>query len=79
MRLRLLSRGYCHLCHEMEAALRPLVEEFGASLEIVDVDEVPDLLARYDEDVPVLLDGETELCRHRLDPAAVRAHLGGFL
>ncbi|MCA1937907.1 MAG: glutaredoxin family protein, partial [Dechloromonas sp.] len=25
-----MSRGYCHLCHDMEAALAPLAAEFGA-------------------------------------------------
>jgi hypothetical protein len=36
MRLVLLSRSYCHLCEEMEAALRPLI---GATpLEVLDVD-----------------------------------------
>ena len=28
--LTLLSRRYCHLCHDMEVALGPLAAEFGA-------------------------------------------------
>lgn len=72
--LRLLSRQWCHLCHEMEAALMPLVHELGLTVEVLDIDADPALEARWNEDVPVLLasDGR-ELCRHALDADAVRA------
>jgi thioredoxin reductase (NADPH) len=73
--LTLLSRGYCHLCHDMESALLPIVEEFGAKLDVVDVDADPALEARYDELVPVLLHGETELCHYFLDTVKVREYL----
>ncbi len=76
--LTLLSRGYCHLCHDMEEALAPLLAEFGASLRVVDVDADPELEARYDELVPVLLHGETELCHHFLDAAKTREYLSGI-
>ena len=36
--LTLMSRSYCHLCHDMEEALAPLLHEFGASLSVLDVD-----------------------------------------
>lgn len=73
--LTLMSRGYCHLCHDMEAALKPLTEEFGASLTVLDVDADPALEAKYDELVPVLLHGETELCHYFLDEAKTREYL----
>ncbi len=76
--LTLLSRGYCHLCHDMEAALAPLAEEFGADVTVLDVDADPALEARYDEWVPVLLHGETELCHHFLDVAKIREYLAGL-
>ena len=47
--LTLMSRGYCHLCHDMEAAVAPLAREFGARVESVDVDEDATLEARWDE------------------------------
>ena len=79
MHLTLLSRAYCHLCDEMEAALRLMI---GATpLRIIDVDS-PDnaaLLAQFDEAVPVLFAGDPaggrELCRHRVDAARVSAAL----
>jgi len=75
-RLVLYSRSYCHLCDEMLAALRALDSSRDVSLEIVDVDADPALEARFGEHVPVLMDGEVELSRHRLDAERVRAYLG---
>ena len=76
--LRLLSRSYCHLCHDMEVALRPLVEEFGVQISVVDVDADASLEAKYDELVPVLLHGETELCHYFLDEPKTREYLAGI-
>ena len=73
--LTLISREYCHLCHEMELALSPLRIEYGVKLEILDVDADPELEARYNEWVPVLLHEGTELCHHFLDNARVRDYL----
>ena len=69
----LYSRGNCRLCEQMLAALRALM---GADfpVEIVDVDSDPALKARYGEHVPVLMDGDTELCRYRYDPAKFSPH-----
>jgi thiol-disulfide isomerase/thioredoxin len=75
MALTLYGRGWCHLCDEMRAALAPLAAEFGVAVDYLDIDADPVLVARYDEDVPVLLLDGVELCRHRLDPARVRAAL----
>lgn len=73
--LILLSRNYCHLCHDMEVALVPLAAEFGATVEVLDVDANPVLEAKYDELVPVLLHGETELCHYFLDEPKTREYL----
>ena len=76
--LILMSRGYCHLCHDMEIALAPLAEEFGALVKVLDVDADPELEAKFDELVPVLLHGETELCHYFLDEAKTREYLAGI-
>jgi hypothetical protein len=59
----------------MRAALEPLLAEFGAQLEVVDVDADPSLEARYNELVPVLVCDGIELCHYHLDIARVRAAL----
>jgi thioredoxin reductase (NADPH) len=59
----------------MEAALWPLASEFGATITVLDVDADPALEAKYDELVPVLLHGDTELCHYFLDEAKTREYL----
>lgn len=72
--LTVLSREWCHLCHELIAALAPLQAELGFSVRVLDVDADAALEARWNEWVPVVLDGEQELCHHFLDETAIRAH-----
>lgn len=74
-RLTLLSRDYCHLCHDMIAALEPLQAGRGFLFDVVDVDAQPKLVELYDELVPVLLAGETEICHYFLDLSALDAYL----
>ena len=76
--LTLLSRRFCHLCHDMEAALAPLAAEFEAAVTVIDVDCDPLLEAKYDELVPVLLHGQNELCHYFLDAPKVREYLTGI-
>lgn len=73
-----LSREWCHLCHELIAALEPIVADTGWSVRVLDVDADPELEARWDELVPVVLAGGRELCHYHLDEAAIRAHIAEF-
>ncbi len=75
MTLTLMSRLYCSLCTDMQAQLQALQAEFAFELVVLDVDADPQLEAAYDELVPVLLAGETELCHWHLDLVKVRAYL----
>ena len=74
-KLTVLSREYCHLCEEMLSALRTLQGRFSFEVEVVDVDSRPELEAKWGDKVPVLLDGEIEICHYHLDHAAVDARL----
>jgi hypothetical protein len=76
--LVVLSRGYCHLCDDMVASLRALQALHPFALQVRDVDDDPQLDARYGDRVPVLLAGDEELCHFRLEPAAVNAWLAKF-
>ncbi len=51
----------------MEAAVSALLHGTGHRLARVDVDADQSLKARYGWEVPLLFDGDTELCRHELD------------
>lgn len=74
--LTLVVRAYCHLCDEMRAALLPLASAAGVAVSEIDVDSDPALEARWGDAVPVLLAGQRELCRYRIDRPAVTEFLG---
>jgi thiol-disulfide isomerase/thioredoxin len=74
-RLTLLSREYCHLCEEMLAALRQFQGRYDFEVVVVDVDRDPALEEKWGDKVPVLLDGERELCHYFLDAEVVDARL----
>ncbi|SSY81130.1 glutaredoxin family protein [Alysiella crassa] len=75
MKLTLMFREYCGLCHDMRNQLQPYQAEFGFELEIVEIDDFPDLELKYNELVPVLLHGEHEICHWHLDEQALRDYL----
>jgi Glutaredoxin-like domain (DUF836) len=64
--LTVLSRPDCHLCQELVAELAPLVAG-KAQIEIVDISDDDELSRQYLFEIPVLLHGDRELARHRLD------------
>jgi hypothetical protein len=75
LRFTLYGRAWCHLCEEMLEALHPIAAEFGASVDVVDIDTDPALVACYDELVPVLVWDGVELARYRLDAERLRSAL----
>ena len=75
MVLTLMFREYCSLCHQMRATLQPYQAAYGFELQVFDVDEDPELEARYNELVPVLLHGGGEVCHWHLDEAKLLALL----
>ena len=79
----LYSRSYCHLCEDMEVALRALLGDLPYQLEIADVDADPALTEQYDELVPVLtaysVKGDwQQLCHYHLDTQTVSAFVQEF-
>lgn len=59
----LYTRQGCHLCEEALAVLR----RHGLAPELVDIDTDPELLARYDACVPVVVIDGRERFRGRID------------
>ena len=74
-KLTVLSREYCHLCEDMLAGLRQFQARYSFDIEVVDVDRNPHLEEKWGDKVPVLLDGERELCHYFLDHDVVDARL----
>ena len=52
--LTVYVREYCHLCHEMVAAIEALQPVYAFDLEVIDVDDDMTLESRYGNLVPVL-------------------------
>jgi glutaredoxin len=69
------SRPGCHLCEEAKTQIAPLLKEFGARLTEINIDEDPELRARYDYDVPVIFLGSRKAAKHRVDVAQFRRQL----
>ncbi|MDE1183691.1 glutaredoxin family protein [Paraburkholderia sp.] len=76
--LTLYGRAWCHLCDDMRAALDPLLVEFAVQVDVVDIDADPQLEARYNELVPVLVCDGVEVCRYHLDQARARDALAAW-
>jgi len=75
-KLTVLSREYCHLCEELVTALKRFQGRYDFDIEVVDVDSNPQLEEKWGDKVPVLLDGNLEICHYFLDHEAVDARLG---
>lgn len=75
MKLTLMFREYCSLCHKMRSQLLPYQQEYGFELDVFDVDEDPNLEEQYNELVPVLLHEGEEICHWFLDEEKLKAVL----
>ena len=73
--LTVYTRRGCHLCGDMLKALDGLRDELGFQLIDIDIDSDPALRSRYDTRVPVLADGNIEICYYFLEESRLRAHL----
>lgn len=73
--LVVLSRPGCHLCEAFIEALLPKVRG-RIEVAVRDVDANRRWRETYGNDIPVLLYGGREVCRHELDAAALEALLG---
>jgi len=73
--LTLYTRVGCPLCDDMAAEVRVLIAGSGHGLSPVDVDVDPALKAQYGWDVPLLFDGDSEICRHQLNLPAFQEWL----
>ena len=69
------SRPGCQLCEEVKAKITPLLKEFQGHLTEINIDEDPQLRARYDYEVPVLFIGSRKAAKLRVDPVQFRRQL----
>ena len=71
----LYTRQGCHLCDEAKSQIAPLLREFAASLQEVDIDTDPELRRQFDADVPVIFVAGKKAAKHRVDLVQFRRQL----
>jgi len=73
------TRANCHLCDSARYVLERAIAGRPAivvEVEYVDIDADPNLRARYNDHVPVILLDGSEFARHRLDEQVLQDALG---
>ena len=75
--LVLYVRVDCHLCREMHSELLPWRDRLGFGLKVIDIETSAALVEHYDYKVPVLCEGEEEICHHFLDEDILLQYLEG--
>lgn len=69
-------RDGCHLCEELAAVLFRGWPRTAAAIEWRDVDADPQWRGRYGQRVPVLAQGDLEICALRPDAARIARYFG---
>jgi glutaredoxin len=75
----LYTKPGCHLCQEAKASITPLLQEFGAQLHEVNIEEDPILMERYAWEIPVIFVGSHKAAKHRVDVEQFRRQLRDVL
>ena len=71
----LYGRKNCQLCDEMKLELDNFMSNYQYSCHSIDVDNDPVLQQRYGARIPVLVQGNQELCEAKLDKTTLLQHL----
>ena len=62
--ITIYSKPDCHLCDRAKEVIARCRQQANFELEEVDISQNPDLLARYGQDIPVILLDGREIARH---------------
>ena len=63
-RITIYSKPACHLCDRAKEVLERARHKVDFAIEIIDISQNPELLARYGHDIPVILLDGREIARH---------------
>jgi len=76
-RITLVGRPGCHLCDDAREVVRRVADDTGAGWAELSVDDDPELLAQYAEQVPVVLVDGAQHDFWRVDEQRLRRALAG--
>ena len=71
--LTLLTRAGCHLCETMKTVVAHVHRQHPIVLNEIDISARPDLERVFGNDIPVLLDGDKVIARHRVSASQLAA------
>jgi glutaredoxin len=71
----LYTKVGCHLCEEAKAAIAPLLREFHATLQEIDIEGDATLMERFGCDIPVIYIGRKKAAKHRVNLEQFRRQL----
>jgi glutaredoxin len=69
------SKPGCHLCEEAKVAIAEAGCDGRFTLEEINIETDPELMAKFQYDIPVIAINGVETFIHRVDPAAFRAKI----
>ena len=76
MQLTIYSKPGCHLCDEMKALVRRVLERrAGVSFEEIDISHNSDLMELYELEIPVLLIDGRKAAKYRISEAELLRRL----
>jgi glutaredoxin len=80
-RIAIYTRPGCHLCDEMKATVRRVVDALSESIvvEEIDISGDRDLEARYGEEIPVLLINGRKSAKYRISATQLERLLEAVL
>lgn len=73
--LTLLTRPGCHLCDSMKAIVTQVHARYPLVLHEIDISTEPELVRQHGNDIPVLLEGDRVLARHRISASQLSVAL----
>ena len=73
--LTLLTRAGCHLCEAMKTVVAEVHRRYPIVLREIDISARPDLEREFGNDIPVLMDGDQIIARHRISVSQLAAVL----
>lgn len=76
-RVELLTRSRCHLCDEARAVVARVAAEYGCAWSERSVEDEPELLARFSEEIPVLFIDGVQRDFWTIDEVRLRRLLAG--
>jgi len=78
-RLELITKAGCHLCEDARGVVAGVASELGLAWSEVGIDGDAPLLARYAEEIPVVLVDGVQRDFWHIDPIRLRTILGNAM